>query len=582
MDVGYLRSIGKVESFPVSIDSSLRNKVAYPTPAEYEVEFDTPFQNVVGFDVLDASIPNTMYVVDTHNNAMAFAARVGGNSSRGWSIDEYLAAMSASRDFQSIWRDDAYFKLRTKFVRNANISDFPVVTNPSPSTDVVIVDKQIDIVSLTADITDPGSYGALPVDSGTSYRLVYDLGRNEFLATTAGQETRALPVYRVGAQSFLLVCANISGNVYYGLAKAFDLVDSPFGHGATPLVPSLSQDRTRLARLDSYGVYRVTSAYYDGISTHAHELHLYRFEIETGDHDIDSLVAAIEFAMPTFSLYEQTPTGILLLSGTSAINPTNYGRQKKIRFSSTVQFWMDMEKSTLRDVLGFSQIAPTASAYRIGDNLRVFKSVRSGSTYSLDGPGIISLVGERLLILRCPQIEEQTFSSLSKGNVSSGIGVFKLYDATVAHLRFDFTKLARLDFHPIGKLPKLKIRFETTTGKIYDFKSADHHIFISIRFLAPRTSPSVMIPSAQSLNPDYDPDVLKYIVTRDRERDESDTDSDNEILNDQEHAKRFKENRRKFLLREEMMVERDRTSGSDSGSGSESDSGSDFESDGSE
>lgn len=582
MDVGYLRSIGKVESFPVSIDSSLRNKVAYPTPAEYEVEFDTPFQNVIGFDVLDASIPNTMYVVDTHNNAMAFAARVGGNSSRGRSIDEYLEAMSESRDFQSLWSDDAYSKLRTKFVRDANISDFPVVTNPSPSTDAVIVDKQIDIVSLTADITDPGSYGALPVDSGTSYRLVYDLGRNEFSATTAGQETRALPVYRVGSQSFLLVCANISGNVYYGLAKAFDLVDSPFGHGATTLYPSLSQDRTRLARLDSYGVFRVTSAYYDGTSTHAHELQLYRFEIETGDHDIDSLVAAIEFAMPTFSPDQQTPTGILLLSGTSAINPANYARQKKIRFSSTVQFWMDMEKSTLRDVLGFSQIAPTASAYRIGDNLRVFKSVRDGPTHSLDGPGIVSLVGERLLILRCPQIEEQTFSSLSKGNISAGIGVFKLYEATVAHLRFDFTKLARLDFHPIGKLPKLKIRFETITGKIYDFKSADHHLFISIRFLAPRTSPSVMIPSAQSLNPDYDPDVLKYIVTRDRERDESDTDSDNEILNDQEHAIRFKENRRKFLLREEMMVERDRTSGSDSGSGSESDSGSEFESDGSE
>jgi hypothetical protein len=239
---------------------------------------------------------------------------------------------------------------------------------------------------------------------------------------------------------------------------------------------------------------------------------------------------------------------------------------------------MDMEKSTLRDVLGFSQIAPAASAYRIGDNMRVFKSVRSGPTHYLDGPGIVSLVGERLLILRCPQIEEQTFSSLANGNVSAGIGVFKLYEATVAHLRFDFTKLARLDFHPIGKLPKLKIRFETTTGKLYDFKSADHHLFISIRFLAPRTSPSVTIPSAESLNPDYDPDILKYIVSRDRERDESDTDSDDEILNDQAHARRFRENRRKFLIREEMLAERDKTSGSESGSESESESGSETES----
>lgn len=574
MDIDHLRSIGKIESFPVSIDSSLRNKVAYPTPSEYEIEFETPFQNVVGFDVLDASIPNTMYVVDTHNNAMAFAARVGGDSSgSSRSIDAYLDALSVSRDFQYIWSDDTYSKLRTKFVRNANISDFSLVTNPSPSTDAVIVDRQIDIVSQTS-VFDVDSVGAIPIDTGISYRIFYDLGKNQFSATAAGRETRALKVYRVGAESFLLVSANLSGSTYYGFAKAFDLVDSPFGHGSTTVYPYLSQDMSRLVRLESYGVFRVESVYYDGISTHAHELHLRRFDIEVGDHDIDSLVAAIEYAMPTFSIGQQIPTGMLQLSSTSIINPANYGRQKKIRFSSTVQFWMDMEKSTIRDVLGFSQIAPTASACRIGDNTRVFKSIRAGPTYYLDGPGIVQLVGERLLILRCPQIEEQNFSSLAKGNMSAGVGVFKLYDATVAHLRFDFTKLARLDFHPIGKLPKLKIRFETTSGRLYDFKSADHHIFLSIRFITPKTSPSFMIPSAQSLNPDYNPDVLEYIVKRDRERDESDTDSDNEILNDQEHARRFKENRRQFLLREEMLAERNRTSGSDSNSESSSESGS--------
>ena len=560
MDVDYLKSIGHVESFPISIDSSMRDHKAFPTPAEYDVEFESPFTNVVGFDVLDASIPNTMYVVDENNNELAFAIRVSGTGT-GRSIRDYLQSLSGSTEFQAIWNDVSHTKLRLKIADSLlRIAD---VRTSAGSADAVLVYRMIPITQHGPGVD---ASQALSVDPDKRCKTVYDMGRDAYVATPDGGQPRDLPVYKIAGGSFLLVCAtSVTGGTSYGLAPAFDVVDSPFGHGERTHYPVIVSGN--LVGLDTYGIYTVQPSYYATISSHAHELEFRRISVEIGDHDIDSLVEALSFAIPT---YDGSQSKLIELSSTSAINPANYARNKKIRFNARGQFWLDMEKSTIRDVIGFGQIAPDQSAYRIGNNLRVFESQVSGSAYYLDSPGVITLIGQRLMTLRCPQIEEHAFSSLAQGKTSAGLGVFKLYEATVAHLRFDFIKLARLNFHPIGKLSKIRIRFERLTGQLYDFKSANHHLFISVRFLVPRTDPTRHIPPDHSLNPDYDPDILRYISKRAVELDESDTDSDAEILADKGHLIRFNENRRQFLTREEMM--RRGASANDSGSDSDSDS----------
>ena len=63
-DLDYLRSHGETQSFVFMIDSKNRDKHAYPTPAEYVVPFVHPFTNVVGLEVLEASVPRTNYNVD--------------------------------------------------------------------------------------------------------------------------------------------------------------------------------------------------------------------------------------------------------------------------------------------------------------------------------------------------------------------------------------------------------------------------------------------------------------------------------------------------------------------------------------
>lgn len=63
-DVDYLRTHGETQSFVFMIDSKLRDKAAHPTPSEYAVPFVHPFTNVVGIEVLEASVPRTNYNVD--------------------------------------------------------------------------------------------------------------------------------------------------------------------------------------------------------------------------------------------------------------------------------------------------------------------------------------------------------------------------------------------------------------------------------------------------------------------------------------------------------------------------------------
>ena len=43
-----------------------------PDPNNYVVEFSTPFKNIIGMEIIDASIPRTMYNVDTDNNSIYY------------------------------------------------------------------------------------------------------------------------------------------------------------------------------------------------------------------------------------------------------------------------------------------------------------------------------------------------------------------------------------------------------------------------------------------------------------------------------------------------------------------------------
>ena len=69
-DVNYLMGHGTEDAYLFTVHSSRRNLDLYPDPNEYVVEFDNPFRNVVGLEVVQALLPRSQYMVDTHNQRL--------------------------------------------------------------------------------------------------------------------------------------------------------------------------------------------------------------------------------------------------------------------------------------------------------------------------------------------------------------------------------------------------------------------------------------------------------------------------------------------------------------------------------
>ena len=71
-DVDYLKQNSIVKSFQILVDSGDRDRIAFPDPSSYTITLTEPLYNVIGFQLLDASIPRTEYIIDTHNNNISF------------------------------------------------------------------------------------------------------------------------------------------------------------------------------------------------------------------------------------------------------------------------------------------------------------------------------------------------------------------------------------------------------------------------------------------------------------------------------------------------------------------------------
>jgi hypothetical protein len=71
-DIDYLKQNSVKKSFQFLIDSKDRDHIAYPEPSSYSITFDVPFYNVAGFQLIDATIPRTMYNIDVTQNALSF------------------------------------------------------------------------------------------------------------------------------------------------------------------------------------------------------------------------------------------------------------------------------------------------------------------------------------------------------------------------------------------------------------------------------------------------------------------------------------------------------------------------------
>ena len=153
------------------------------------------------------------------------------------------------------------------------------------------------------------------------------------------------------------------------------------------------------------------------------------------------------------------------------------------------------------------------SKYSIDETFAEFQNIQT--------PGLINLVGERFIVVHS-DIIESNFNILSRSKNSIGLGLFKLGVNGYSENRFDFSNYKPKDFHPIGKLSKIDLRFETINGLMYDFKGVNHHLLLNIKFYTPVGN----IDNAKySLNANYNPNLIEYQNTQYEKEDYSDEET---------------------------------------------------------
>ena len=466
-DIEYLLENCEKDSTTFYVDSTDRNQLFYPTPNEYVVNFSQPFRLVNGLDILDASIPTTMYNIDIYNKHCA--------------ISLVSVPVSSNTDRRSMFME----------VKDSRI--FSNIFEVKRETFIYICDESIlSVQNITEDnkITNDTNIDLLDVSDFLCIRR--QISNVSVIIQCKSENDPSMYYIRFN-------------DILYGLSKT-----------NTDIIDILVDDNYHLEKLDNglfnivyFGFYKsaktISSTLESNLSFIISIKNYYK-EIEIGNYDITTLRNDMNSTWNEYNIFLETTTPV-------------DRKQGKFLIKSSDFFIINASKSSMYMNLGFSTLPKVSESNmyegcKIRNNNNIFMSITNTSVndlgYILYAPGLVNLLGERFLVLRCKEIEDHLLGSFAYMEYTPGIGMFKLAASynDITNLRFDFTSLVRKPFHPIGKLTKLTFRFETSSGNLYDFKGVNHQMLLVVKYLVPTQKFKF---EKSILNPNYDANFMRYM-----------------------------------------------------------------------
>ena len=529
-DVQFLLRNSVQDSALLFIDSAQRDYVHHPTPSEYVVDLQEPIRNVFGFEVLDSSIANTMYNIDSINNLLRFVA-IDVPDSAVLTAASAAAVSSAASSATATAVTDAVdtaqlAALNTQYFTLGFASPLRTwLADPSFSSYAAAVVSSADYAATPPGAAQASGAAPVPPPAANSGPGTY------FYVLVESTLSNILMLSSTATPSLGLNASVTSGGWVAFNGAYYSVVDTSssataaaaatlMALGSFALLPSTASGSS--AQTTSY----TTTAYFDVVTYEAVAMTEADFSAYTGLSVSGSLVSAggggrvatairVAFSVGAVHIevgnYTQNTT--LQSSLQSALNAaqvpiqvvgtTTAGLNKqailRLTAPGTCRILISTADSTANAALGIDLHAQT-SINTLPRSTRGFGAVAVGgaseptysSVYQDDGtqqltfPGIINLAGVRYVTLRCPEIEEHIGSSGKYGPFSTGIGVFKLQTTNeVVQARADYVNIVRKPFHPIGRLLRMTFRFEMLDGSLFDFKGVNNQLLVSIKYYAP-------------------------------------------------------------------------------------------------
>lgn len=530
-DIQFIKDHSEKTGFILNIDSSLRDKNAYPTASNFTVKFDQNFHYVFGMNVIDASMPSSMYNIENLNNTLKYhLVWFSDVSLRQTFYKTYFVELHAFGAFDSHFKDvtsdsvNGILNAVTKRVvickegtsipinssgtdieGEPNLCAVRKVSPPIPDltrVESIVEDATYYFIGGSGKVIEDNSLGNLYMTTSPStIEEMKPFIRRKDLVAQFQRQYRDYPVYRKLDRAMNV---NVVPDVM--ITPKAEFVTYTF-------YPFSNNEYTRVFSKDTKSVLNWCDLIMQSSSV----------SLDPGNYDLYSFRDQFNNAMDRTFVINSTSGGsvsfpfqgsekIRFVKPNEVGDVTKTGKLKLTMTSKLSLFFLDIGSSSLKDVMGFSSIPRAVEkdasykVVRMEPDKTYICSVNQGVTeeQAIIPHGVVYLLGARYVTLRCPEIE--SYMSFTN-NASKGIGVFKLaINQQTVQQRLDFVQYLKKPFNPVEKLSKLTFRFELPDGSLYDFKGIDMFMIIQINCYVPTMEPF----TGSLLNPDYNPNLLEY------------------------------------------------------------------------
>ena len=457
-DVGLLSSSYQMDSYLFFVDSALRDKTAYQTPSQYTLTFDKPFTNVVGLDLLQATIPRTEYLLDHDSNTFA------------WQID--------AEPWQTLVLDPGDY----------NINQLMTFL----SSGLTANGKSIAVTGVST---------ILEIKSQLKFKSIYPFSFNMTRSTMRAVLGFSNPLYAMPLNYSVPAVFNTGDEEIFSSKLDMGNVNAVTTFaGPTPILtttPLLAQPTSQQFTADATGPISLISLACSVTGTPPQPPLASVWVTTLGGATVCS--GNLVISVDTF----KTPSTTFDLASTSDLL---FDQVYNVHFSTSVT-----DAGNCYNAFYSAPTLPTSGtiqAVSFGNVVQANQQlcctvVQGGYENSVIAPGIYNLVGQRYITLHCREVEAQLYRDRPFDPFSFGLGKIPLGVFGFQETSYDFSSVPRRTFRPIAKLSQLTLEFIRPDGELYDFKCVDHTMTLLLRFYAPPTvsQPKFVISSTYEADP---------------------------------------------------------------------------------
>ena len=615
-DINYMKENSIKQAYTFIIDSSDRDRNMYPNPNNYVVNFSTPFKNIIGMEIIDASIPRAMYTIDVDNNELYYyigndvddeiitdgiqisnsadlmlrnGAAITNSSNLELSGGGY-AILSNSINIYNIYSANAAATAAaaTAVAKNSTIGGTTLGLTFNLSVKITITENNVKCNII--DFSYNHAYTINNIFNNINIQIEKDTDGTYILTFTIGTRIIDIPIYNFDiTTNYLNIywsilnrtwyigtfdenrnvisydvfnnCDEIK-NVFYTrkyIGKKYD-TESDWNSSNVLLLKdfkiynvAMASSNVMLDTIDSIDNNNLTSppatlpiwykmkdssAYNtivnDGYNSSINYRDIFKYiYISPGDYTFKTFITKYN------ELMQNNDLEIMFSETTTPPELSNL-----IDIFSKAPLIVDMKRTTLSENLGFD-LYPTANSTdryisksppslttdsvlakmfysRLNKDYK--PNVTTNNKWIITSPGIVYFIGNKYIIMRCPEIEEHLYRSLSYSKYTLGLAKFRVDSVGINSEKLTITKIPVREFHPIGKLSRMTLRFETNKGSLYDFKGINHNIIFAIFYYEPIQK---NVPTRSILNPEYKMNYIDYLYKQEEIEGDSDDDEDN-------------------------------------------------------